>query len=849
MKIENGILSLSGADSFLTEDAEDAFKVLSGVALVYVVRFENGRPGRRSLVFEAHAGDTIPALSFRDGLYRNWRFCFSALGSAELRVIAGGCTSVLKKRFAASAGVEHFEREGFENGFADLYERNTVAEDAYLHKTMHDKEQAVGRNLSLIRRSFIRGEQPELASGSEDPLYRAAEAACRRCGIAIAPPEVLAECCSREYTLEDIARVSHFACRRIILEENWFHRDGGAIIVFNDKKEPLVCLPRKSRSYDIWNAATGETRRLTAAAAGNMAPEGVVFCRPFPEKMGMKQLAGFCLAAVQTRDAARLLVMALVSALIGILLPTLEQTVFDEIVPLGDVPVLVQLCALIGSFMLAGVLFSVVKQLASFRIVSRIRYECQNAAYHRLFSLPEAFLRKYPSADLAQRAMSLGEAAGNVAEAAISAVVVLTSMAVYFAKMNSISPLMASAALLMTAVYALISVLISRRSLRHSFRAAELGGEAASRICQTISGISKIRIAGVEERALHEYLKPFSEQRRASRRSENLELAAQVLAGAAMPLMTAVVYFMMIKGGGMTSGGFMGFTAAFGAFSAGAVQLCGCISEVLSTKPVFDRVRPILQCAPELSVGSGMPGELTGGIELNNVSFRYSDGMPNVINELSLNIRPGEYVGIVGASGCGKSTLLKLLLGFESPDTGKIYYDGKDIESLDKRELRKKFGVVLQDGRLISGSIFENITITAPKANLKDVERVVEAVGLREDVESMPMGLQTILSEDCGTISGGQQQRILIARALISSPAILFLDEATSALDNITQSMVCEALDRLDATRIVVAHRLSTVMKCDRIIVLDGGRIAEQGSCQELMEKNGIFRRLAERQM
>ena len=231
------------------------------------------------------------------------------------------------------------------------------------------------------------------------------------------------------------------------------------------------------------------------------------------------------------------------------------------------------------------------------------------------------------------------------------------------------------------------------------------------------------------------------------------------------------------------------------------------------------------------------------------MTFSYNPDAEPVLKDLSFHIKEGEYIGIVGSSGCGKSTLLKLLLGFEKPQQGKIYYDGKDIDSMDKRELRKKFGVVLQDGKLISGSIYDNIVITAPSATMKRVEQVVREVGLEEDIKQMPMGLHTILSENSGTISGGQQQRILIARAIVGRPKVLFFDEATSALDNVTQAMVCESLSRLHSTRMVIAHRLSTVMDCDRIFVMDGGSIVEQGSYRELMEQKGLFYELAKRQM
>ena len=244
-----------------------------------------------------------------------------------------------------------------------------------------------------------------------------------------------------------------------------------------------------------------------------------------------------------------------------------------------------------------------------------------------------------------------------------------------------------------------------------------------------------------------------------------------------------------------------------------------------------------------------MAGDLTGMVEISNVSFAYDKDSPPVIKDISLRIKPGEYIGIVGASGCGKSTLLKLLLGFEKPQTGRIYYDGRDIDGMDKRELRKRFGVVLQNGGLITGSIYDNITITTPSATREQVLQAVRDAGLEKDVADMPMGLNTVLSEGDGSISGGQKQRILIARAIVGKPKLLFFDEATSALDNATQAVVCESLEKLNATRIVIAHRLSTIIHCDRIFVMDAGRIVEEGSFEQLMKQKGLFYHLASRQI
>ncbi len=266
-------------------------------------------------------------------------------------------------------------------------------------------------------------------------------------------------------------------------------------------------------------------------------------------------------------------------------------------------------------------------------------------------------------------------------------------------------------------------------------------------------------------------------------------------------------------------------------------------------KPMYENMKPILQTLPESTENAVMPGDLQGEIEITGVTFGYDKEQEPVLKDFSLHVRPGEYIGVVGPSGCGKSTLLKLLLGFEKPQRGKIYYDNLDIDSLDKAELRKKFGVVLQDGGLISGNIYENISITAPDVTRERVDEVVDGVGLGEDIAQMPMGLHTVVSEESGTISGGQKQRILIARAIIGKPKLVFLDEATSALDNTTQAQIGETLDKLDATKIVIAHRLSTVIGCDRIIVMDEGRIKEEGTYDELMKRKGMFYELASRQL
>jgi len=361
--------------------------------------------------------------------------------------------------------------------------------------------------------------------------------------------------------------------------------------------------------------------------------------------------------------------------------------------------------------------------------------------------------------------------------------------------------------------------------------------------------VDKIRMAGAEERAILEYTAPVAESKREDIRMNRISGFVSVLTEAGPTIFSMVLYWMMVKSKlNLSVGAFMAFNTAFGSFTSAAIGFATAGIEYVQLKPKMKRAAPILETPVEDDEEKDAIEQLEGDILVDHVTFGYTEDHV-VLNDLSIHIRPGEYVALVGSSGCGKSTLLKLLLGFEKPRTGRVCYDNKDIQSIDKHSLRKHIGVVLQNGKLISGSIYDNITITANKPAMKDVQAVVEDVGLKDDIDAMPMGLHTVVSESGGTISGGQQQRILIARAIMSNPSVLFFDEATSALDNLTQAKVCESLEKRNMTRIVIAHRLSTVQNCDRIIVLNKGKVEEEGNYEQLMAKQGMFYQMAIRQI
>ena len=364
---------------------------------------------------------------------------------------------------------------------------------------------------------------------------------------------------------------------------------------------------------------------------------------------------------------------------------------------------------------------------------------------------------------------------------------------------------------------------------------------------QIITGVQKIKLSGSEKRVFARWLNHYSEEAKLTYNPPKFLLFNGVISTAISLVGTIVMYFFAVQSN-VSVADYTAFNSAYGMLSGALMSVAGIALTAARIKPVFEMAKPIMNAEPEISEGKQTVTKISGGIELSHVSFRYDVNSPLVVDDLSLKIRPGQYVAVVGKTGCGKSTLLRLLLGFEKPQKGAIYYDGRDIETVDLRSLRKKIGVVTQNGKLFQGDIYSNIVISAPYLSVDDAWKAAEVADIAEDIRKMPMGMHTIISEGAGGISGGQKQRLMIARAVAPNPKILMFDEATSALDNITQKKVSEALDGLKCTRIVIAHRLSTIKQCDRIIVLDGGKIAEDGTYDELLAKKGYFYELVERQ-
>ncbi len=845
-------IRLKGGATYLTMDVASTFVVKKGIVLVFIMPISaDGENGRRFLIYEAHENERIPSFCYeRDGERRC--FCLTALDLAEIQEERGTMTDELGDEFVERAGLYNMGEENYIELIHEVYDRNSIKEEGYIFSAKKEQQETRKRGLRLIYSLFDKESRRQSTPESGNRLYDAAAYVCDRKNIPLMSYDKVVASSGRRFRIEDISRVSNFIIREVQLEHGWYQKDSDAMVGFLKKGHAAVALmPEGNKGYVLYDPDKHERYRVDKQKDDLLETRAYALYAPFPnKKMTAKEMFQFSLKASDPSDWIRFCLLTLLGTLIGILLPMLNEQIYDNYIPMGSREGIIQICAVLLACNLGNLAFTIVKNLSSLRGVSKMKNAVLAAACERLFNLPESFFRQYKSAELSDRILQIDGMFNLLSSVAVKTFLSAVFSLLYLSQMNKYSPELMKFSVIMVLIVMVVVLVLSFFQMKYEGQYLEDTAEANSRMYQYLAGIQKIRNAGVEDRALLEYLEPYGSAKEITLRKERLTNIIDMITTVAGSAFSLLLYFQMVENMlTLSTGQFTAFMSAFGAFSAAMMEVGTSLPKLNEIVPMIERIKPILETLPEYEEDSELPGDLTGDIEIANVTFSYDEASGTVLNDLSVHIRPGEYIGIVGASGCGKSTLLKLLLGFEKPQSGKIFYDSKDIDRMDKRELRKKFGVVLQDGRLIGGSIFDNITIAAPKATIKDAEAVAAEVGLAEDIARMPMGMHTVVSEMGGTISGGQQQRILIARAIVGKPKILFFDEATSALDNVTQAMVCESLNKLHATRLVIAHRLSTVIDCDRILVMDKGKIVEEGNYQALMEKRGLFYELASRQL
>ncbi|MDP2822442.1 MAG: NHLP bacteriocin export ABC transporter permease/ATPase subunit [Sulfuritalea sp.] len=688
-------------------------------------------------------------------------------------------------------------------------------------------------------------------ASSEAAVFSAAKLICQGLGIELR--DLAGGPIEPKARVMALANASGFRIREVTLAGEWWLLDNGPLLAFRAEGDaPLALLPGRRRRYEAVDPVSGERKPVDADLAAELKPFGLAFYRPFPRQpVGIADLVSYGFRG-RGHDLGLALVIATFMAFLAMVLPIATAQVVDEIIPSAKLNVLTQIGVVLLVAALVQVLFEMAKGQVLVRVTSHVEHDIQAAVWDRLLAMPIDFFRQYAVGDLTMRVNAVNTIAKMLSVSTLTGLV-----SGIFGLLGFVVLFKFSAALALVAfglvLFGLGLLAFFTWWTFHSLHSVEVSmRRVMAVVLQLVQGVSKLRTTASESRAMGVWADAFSSMRRIRLLILKLKAQQEVILRGYHRIGLLVVLGMMAslatKQGGaqLSSGEFIGFFSAFSAIFMSLIQVCETIVGLFLVVPMYTMAKPILEHSPEGSSGEIDPGEIAGAIEISQVSFSYPDG-DQVLDDVSISIPAGSFTAIVGPSGSGKSTLLRLLLGFEEPSGGAILFDDHALNELDQQALRRQFGVVLQNSPLLAGDIHSNI-VGVKGGTLDDAWVAARQVGLEQDIKEMAMGMHTAIGEGSSTFSGGQRQRILIARALAGGPKILFLDEATSALDNKSQTVVAESLLRLKATRVVIAHRLSTIVEADQIIVLEAGRVVQQGRYDELLEQEGAFAELARRQ-
>jgi NHLM bacteriocin system ABC transporter ATP-binding protein len=654
-----------------------------------------------------------------------------------------------------------------------------------------------------------------------------------------------------------IAKSSKVRVRKIILRDVWWKDENGHLLAFTKQKnEPVALIQKTSDTYLLKNLTTGSETIVNHQIAESLEPIGYMFFSGFDGKMdSIKKVLSFAMNGLR-KDSKLLILASLAGSLIGLLIPVLSGVIFDDVIPTADRSIHLEVFGIMILIGLVTAGLQLVQGVLQLRVEAKSSINLQAGVMDYILRLPVTFYKRYTAGDLTNRVLSI-----NAIRQILSNTIMTAVLSGAFSFVNLIllfyyDSKLAWVGVGLAAIAVSFMILMGWLKLKYDRDISKSQGEIQGFLFEFLSGITKIRITGGERRIFTLWAEKFSKLKRLGFSSGSYQNFVEVF-NSSYPLFTNIFFFSFIyytvlnsdKAISMLSvGSFMAFITAFNKFLNDSLKLSMAFITSLNVIPLYERVKPILEEEPESMEQSIDPGELAGEIEMNSVSFRYNADQPLILKNITFKIKPGEMVAFVGASGSGKSTIMRLLLGFEHPEIGSIFYDGNTFDAMNKELVRRQIGVVLQNGALMSGSIYQNI-VGNSELTLDDAWDAARMAGMEEDIKHMPMEMHTYIGEGAGTFSGGQRQRLMIARAIVHKPRLLFMDEATSALDNRTQNIVAESLDKLQATRIVIAHRLSTIKNADRIYVMDKGEIIESGSYEELMQIDGLFTKLAKRQI
>ena len=637
--------------------------------------------------------------------------------------------------------------------------------------------------------------------------------------------------------------------RQVHLEPTWY-KDGMGVMMTSLKEDGAVVtiVPGGAGGFVYVNPHTGKKKWVTKKESEKMDLEAYLFYRPLPmRKLKPFDIWRYMKDCLTLWDLLSFTSAAFVITGIGLLIPKLNNLLTGTVISSHSQRLLIAVMVFMVCVTIGNALFTSIKQLLITRIGTKLKNNINSATMMRTLSLPADFFKNYSTGELNQYLSNMSSICDTVVNGLFSTGITGIFSLVFLVQVFAFAKALVIPSIVVTLLTLFVSMLTASTQMVISREQMEVQAKEKGIVYSLITGIREIRLSGAEKRAFVKWANVYSREA-ALQYDPPAQIKLNSVITTAISLGgTIFIYFTAVKSG-VSVADYYAFNSAYAYISSAFTALASTATTIATIRPSLELIRPLLEAEPESDEELETITKLSGSIEISHLSFQYTKDSPLVLNDLSLSIPSGQYVAIVGKTGCGKSTLLRLLLGFETPTKGSILYDEKDTHGLDMHSVRKKIGTVMQDGKLFQGSIYENIIIADPTLSMDEAWQAAEIAGIAEDIRRMPMKMHTMISGMGGGISGGQKQRLMIARAVAPKPKILFLDEATSALDNITQKHVSDSLDQLHCTRVVIAHRLSTIRHCDRILVLDQGKIIEDGTYEELMEEKGFFAQLVERQ-
>ena len=678
----------------------------------------------------------------------------------------------------------------------------------------------------------------------------------RNSGVEIQVPKSLSRQTESDVQIRDIARASGLRVRNVLLQDRWWHKDSGPMLGFlEDKRHPVALLRSHSGAYYIVDPRGGSKVRVDEESVQGLSVDARMFAESLPTDVSRLWQIPRWAAGEVWADISFVILLALLITLLGMLVPQATAALVDVAIPEANLRMLLEIGLGLCAAVFGIAVLSVAQGIATVRFSIWVNAKAQSAIFCHVLLLTAPFFRRFTDGDLLDRLMAISEVSQEFNSTSIRSLLVGLTASLNLGLLFYYDPQLATVVLGLGLVVLLFTVLGFVSIHKYQKVLLDLQGSFKGFVFEVTSAVGKIRLAGAGDRILGLWLKRYARQVSLKLRVQQIEDSVDTL-NYSVPLAGLILVYAVgghsligstAQASGLSLGIFLAFTTAMTTFLLGLTSLSTTALELLDMLAKFERIKPIIAAEKEIRVDAIDPGPLEGRVTLQDVSFGYDPKGPAILQNLNIDIRPGEFLALVGPSGCGKSTIFRLLVGFERPDVGRVLFDGQDLNQLDLGAVRSQLGCVLQSAEVSAGSIVENIAGSS-RVGIDEIWRAAEDAGLAEDIEQMPMGIHTMISEGGGNISGGQKQRLLIARALVKNPRILLLDEATSALDNNTQATVTASLKRRNVTRIAIAHRLSTIQDADRIIVLKSGKVSETGTFEALMEKSGLFASMMSKQ-